>query len=559
MLTLYIDFETYFDKTYSLKNQPTQAYLNNPQFKLLGAAVAIADGEDIRLKPKYLSPEQVTSLLRKLPRGVALCAHNASFDAAVAYKIAAFEPKRYICTMFAARYLIAQSQLPPGQTTSLKALAPLVGLEKMDIESDDLETYALRDLEILMALHKLTYTQYTLPPLEADLIDLHVRMAAIPVVDLDVSKLEELSQPAAYPEALKTLVRSRSKFAAALEAYGVSVEYKISEKTGLASPALAKTDKFMRSLLTHTNPKVKKLAELRLEVSSNIVQTRAKRLLSVGSPAPLPLTYYAAHTGRSGGAQALNVQNLPPAIKPTLLAPEGYKLIIIDSSQVEMRTLAWLSGQEDLLARFRNKVDPYTDFAAKLLNKKQVTEDERFIAKVSCLALQYGMGANGFLGYCEQVKAPVKDIRHAQNIVDTYRSLHPYIVAYWNRAYKVAMRDEQYKLPSGRLITYPDSYLRHQIFSKSKDRQKTKLWHGAVCENINQAVARDVVLSQTVNIAKRYRVVLSVHDEAVVAVPEDQAEEALSFCLDEFSKSPSWAPDLPVAGKACISGYYKKP
>jgi len=63
---------------------------------------------------------------------------------------------------------------------------------------------------------------------------------------------------------------------------------------------------------------------------------------------------------------------------------------------------------------------------------------------------------------------------------------------------------------------------------------------------------------QTLEIAKRYRVVLSCHDEVVLCVPEDQAEEALSFSLGQFARVPSWAKGLPVSGEGQISDHYTK-
>ena len=71
-----------------------------------------------------------------------------------------------------------------------------------------------------------------------------------------------------------------------------------------------------------------------------------------------------------------------------------------------------------------------------------------------------------------------------------------------------------------------------------------------VVENVVQALARIVVGEQMLAINERYRVVLTVHDAAVVVVPENETERALKFIEEKMSTPPVWAPDLPVACEA---------
>jgi hypothetical protein len=69
---------------------------------------------------------------------------------------------------------------------------------------------------------------------------------------------------------------------------------------------------------------------------------------------PIPLRYYAAHTGRWGGDDKINMQNLPRGsiLKNAMLAPHGYMFLDCDSSQIEARTLAWLAEQDNLVGTF---------------------------------------------------------------------------------------------------------------------------------------------------------------------------------------------------------------
>ena len=112
---------------------------------------------------------------------------------------------------------------------------------------------------------------------------------------------------------------------------------------------------------------------------------------------PVPLKYYAAHTGRWGGTDNLNLQNLPrqSPLKHAIRAPQGYVMIDSDSSQIEARTLAWLAGQWDLVQAFERGEDVYRIMASAIYNKpvEDITKDERFVGKTTILGSGYGMGA----------------------------------------------------------------------------------------------------------------------------------------------------------------------
>ena len=76
------------------------------------------------------------------------------------------------------------------------------------------------------------------------------------------------------------------------------------------------------------------------------------------------------------------------------------------------------------------------------------------------------------------------------------------------------------------------------------------IWGGAVVENVVQALARIVVGEQMLAINERYRVALTVHDAAVIVVPEAEREAAMEFIVKKMSIPPAWAKGLPVACEA---------
>jgi DNA polymerase len=180
--------------------------------------------------------------------------------------------------------------------------------------------------------------------------------------------------------------------------------------------ALAKTDPGFQALLDYEGPNaevVQALAHARLAVKSTINETRADRLLAAGRggrPVPVYLKWYAAHTGRAGGGDKMNFQNLERvdptgkdpqkgSLRKSLIAPPGHKLVVVDSSQIEARVLAWIAGAEDLLHLFRRSDETGGDFYAARGQaffgyplSKEKTPHERQIAKALVLGLGYGMG-----------------------------------------------------------------------------------------------------------------------------------------------------------------------
>ena len=181
---------------------------------------------------------------------------------------------------------------------------------------------------------------------------------------------------------------------------------KISPRTGKETFAFAKTDKEFTSMQDHHNPEVAALVQARLGAKTTIAETRALRFLEMANRGPLPvyLNFWGAKTtGRYSGGNKVNWQNLPArgvsaGLRLALKAPTGHKVLVGDSSNIELRTVMALAGQEDALIKIRNGVDMYCDFASKLFNREITKADyaERFLGKTAMLGLQYGAGAERF-------------------------------------------------------------------------------------------------------------------------------------------------------------------
>jgi DNA polymerase len=307
---------------------------------------------------------------------------------------------------------------------------------------------------------------------------------------------------------------------------------------------------------------------------------------------PVPLRYYAAHTGRWGGDDKINLQNLPSRganankLKLSIRAPEEYLLIDSDSSQIEARILAWLAEQNDLVEVFDKnnaeilagvkkkdyKYDPYKLMACQIYNKppEDITEQERFVGKTTILGAGYGMGADKFQAQLKTFGVEIEP-QEAQRIISVYRQTYPQITALWKKAqtcleaivtksYSKLGREgvlefdpEQFGflLPNGLWQRY-DGLVKvmgadgREQYQYTTRRGAVKIYGGKVIENICQALARCVIAEQLVKINKRHRVVLTVHDAIACIAHTTQAQEAIEYVQECMRATPAWASGLPL-------------
>ena len=293
---------------------------------------------------------------------------------------------------------------------------------------------------------------------------------------------------------------------------------------------------------------------------------------------PVPLRYYAAHTGRWGGDDKLNLQNLPRkgSLKQAITAPQGFTLIDADSSQIEARTVAWLSGQNDLVEAFERKEDVYKIMASSIYNKavEDITQEERFVGKTTILGAGYGMGSTKFAIQLKTFGVEIEE-SEAKRIIDVYRATYPRIPLLWKEANRsldamaenktcpvgvqpqaLSLTASGFLLPSGLFLSYADLRREDDAYSYGSRRGRVKIYGGKVVENLCQALARCVIGEQMLRIAKRYKVALTVHDAVMAVVPEADRDEAMIY-IDECMKwRPSWASTLPLACEIGVGDNY---
>jgi len=426
---LVIDFETRWDKKeYTLSKMTTEQYIRDPRFKAFGCCIK-----------NYDVPGTVWVTHADLPdffntidwSTTAVLAHNAQFDVAILSWVYGVKPCFIFDSLSMARALrgveagnslaklAAEYNLPPkGQ--GVHSTDGLVELPE-EVEAE-LAEYCKHDTFLCEEVFKRLIKGY--PPKELRLIDLTLKMFTNPTLQLDQEMLtdaisEEATQRNALLQRLDVKepdLASNPKFADLLSRLGVEPPIKVSKTTGERALALAKNDAHFQALLNSEREDVALLCEARLAVKSTLERTRAQRFLDIAQRGtlPVPLNYYGAHTGRWSASKGsgLNLQNLKRGsfLRKSIMAPEGYTLVVCDLSQIEPRVLAWLADYDALLDIFKSGKDAYAQFGAQMFGipglTKESHSDLRQSAKSALLGCGYGLGwasfaaqlLTGFLG-----------------------------------------------------------------------------------------------------------------------------------------------------------------
>jgi DNA polymerase I-like protein with 3'-5' exonuclease and polymerase domains len=592
-----VDFETYYSREYSLSKMTTEEYIRSDGFEVIGVGIKVNDE-----KTEWFSGTKAdtTKFLNGFAWGDAVgVAHNAIFDFAILNWYFGFHPKKIADTLSMARAihgtevggslaaLTKHYELGEKGTEVLNAL----GKRRADFTPEDLDKYGeycKNDVDLTYKLFKILAAKF--PKSELRVVDCTLQMYTDPKLILDLPLLEQhLHDVKIKKERLleaatanKDDLMSNDKFAELLKKLKVDPPRKTSATTGREAWAFAKTDEGFKELASHPDPRVQTLVAARLGNKTTLEETRTQRFIDIAKRGrmPVPLKYYAAHTGRWGGDDKVNLQNLPARgnnagkLKSAIRAPKGYILIDADSSQIEARTVAWLAGQTDLVDAFEKGEDVYKIMASAIYAKEvdEITKDERFVGKTTILGAGYGMGANKFSAQLKTFGVDVDEVE-AKRIIDVYRQTYSEIPSLWKQAqsaldailtdrtaelgeYPEVLSVEGsagIRLPSGLLLRYPE-------LTKDSDGQYayktragfTKIYGGKVIENVCQAVARCIIAEQMLKINKKYKVVLTVHDAVACLAPVGEREEAVKYVEECMRWRPDWCKDLPLN---CEVGY----
>lgn len=458
---LTLDFETYYDKEYSLskKGMTTQAYIMSPKFEVLMASVKWGEGETQVVE----APDLPAFFASVDWAQTAVVNHNSIFDLSILWWRYGYRPALAIDTMSMAQCLGVP--LLTGSASLAKCVQLLqeagyelpskggevvnaLGKHRKDFTPAQWEAYkqyCKTDTDITWYLFKVL--RQLVPDDELAYQDIILRCYTEPRLKVHVPTVEyELARCRAYKagqlaqvceqlgctqDNLAGVLRSNDKFAALLKAIGGITEAemeqgvqgsfiiptKVSATTGKVTWAFGKTDVGFKELCESELPFVQALCQARLAAKSSIDETRCEKFLEYASYGFLPMGYKigGAHTNRMSGGSAgsANMQNLPSGrregqsdlLRRSIIAHENHVIVNFDASQIEARVLGYVANQQDALGVFASKGDIYSYAASQVygipyseINDGRKSHDPEIAAKYKPIR-NYGKVVQLALGY----------------------------------------------------------------------------------------------------------------------------------------------------------------
>ncbi|WP_145530750.1 DNA polymerase I [Yersinia alsatica] len=243
-----------------------------------------------------------------------------------------------------------------------------------------------------------------------------------------------------------------------------------------------------------------------------------------------------------------NLQNIPVRneegrrIRQAFIAPQGYRIMAADYSQIELRIMAHLSQDKGLLAAFAAGKDIHRATAAEVfgLPLEKVTNEQRRSAKAINFGLIYGMSA---FGLARQLNIPRGE---AQRYMDLYFERYPGVLEYMERTRKQAADQGYVTTLDGRRLYLPDIHSRNATRRKAAEREAINApMQGTAADIIKRAmIAVDAWLQQEPE--PKVRVIMQVHDELVFEVHESVVESAEQKVRELMEQSMQLAVPLKV-------------
>ena len=279
---------------------------------------------------------------------------------------------------------------------------------------------------------------------------------------------------------------------------------------------------------------------------------------------------------------------LSELIRTAFVPKPGCRFFVADFAAIEARVIAWIAGEQWRQEVFANGGDIYCASASAMFHvpveKHGQNAHLRQRGKIAELALGYG-GAVGALKAMGALNYGVAE-QELQPLVDAWRQANPMIVRLWwdvDTAAKTCVAEKtvtschgitfEYrsgmmfvKLPSGRKLAYVKPKLGENRFGgeavtyegvgTQKKWLRLETYGPKLVENIVQATARDILAEAMLRLdAKGYRIVMHVHDEAVIEAP---AETDLTDICVTMGQQPRWADGLLLRADGYVCDFYKK-
>ena len=279
-------------------------------------------------------------------------------------------------------------------------------------------------------------------------------------------------------------------------------------------------------------------------------------------------------------------------IRTAFIPSDGCRFVVSDFAAIEARVLAWIAGEEWTLEAFRQGKDIYCETASMMyrvpVEKHGQNSHLRQKGKVAVLACGYQGGVGAMKRMDKGGSIPEDEL---QSVVDQWREANPKVVKLWRTcelAAKTAIQEHRtvrlahgiafsyinrnlfIQLPSGRKLCYWDTRLKQDdctgrlsitymgVNQETKQWGETETYGGKLVENIVQATARDCLAVAMTRVSDLgYKIVMHVHDEMIVDVPNTDTE-APGRINAIMAQPIDWAEGLPLKGDTYETPFYKK-
>ena len=615
--TVTVDTESYYSSTYTLSKISVIEYIRDPRFKLHGTGIQIDDQEPIWFPEESIkdtmNPEHPTYIDWA---NVRVILHNALFDALILTERLGLPIKHWSDTLSLGRSVIAlpkhsldfmsslllkDAKMKDESGVSMVKIAQKVHLSQE--ESDLLGSYCLQDVKLTKRLYD------KLRPLQTDheerVLSATINWFAYPTLELDTTLLA--SELKLIQDNKEKLVAASGFTKAELSSNSIFVT-KVEELTdqngdllkfptklnpkGQSIHATGKNDpEFLQ--FKDLYPEYNHIWDARTAIKSTLLESRVQTLQRIaqlgvantGKPSlPVPLNYFGASTGRWSGAGGLNLQNLPnlrtSLLRKCIIAPKDHEIVVVDSSQIELRINMFWCGQSNMHDVLATGKDLYKLAAAVHFDTPidEVTKDQRSFGKLTCLALGYGQGAEKFKHLCASGPLGMDPFhisdKESKKAVDTYRTVHDKVKETWNELNNVlsdmlsddvstfrglTIGKEYIQLPDGVKLIYPHLTCTEDGWSYGFSPKISRIYGAKCLENIVQGLARAVIADQLIKIEDAgYKVVHSVHDEFLIVCHKDKSEQCLADVKAIMSTTPSWIPGLVLSAEGDKAPSYIK-
>ncbi|GLS24591.1 DNA polymerase I [Marinibactrum halimedae] len=416
--------------------------------------------------------------------------------------------------------------------------------------------YAAEDADITLSLHQTLWAQLEDEPRLQEVFNT-IEMPLVPVLS-DVERtgaLIDANRLGAHSQELDARLTTLQKdaFDIAGEEFNLAspkqlgailfekLQLPVIKKTKSGAPSTAE-EVLQELALDYPLPKL--LLEYRS--LAKLKSTYTDKLPQMINPATgrVHTSYHQAvtATGRLSSSDP-NLQNIPirtaegRRIRQAFVAPKGYKIVAADYSQIELRIMAHLSGDEGLLSAFQNNQDVHKATAAEVFGValEDVTNDQRRSAKAINFGLIYGMSA---FGLAKQLHIGRND---AQQYIDRYFERYPGVAQYMDDIRENAAKSGYVETLFGRRLHLPEINSRNGMRRQAAER--------TAINAPMQGTAADIIKKAMVNVHNWLnernldaRIIMQVHDELVLEVAEDQVD----IITEELCQLMSNAAELSV-------------